>query len=72
MDIPELPVLVSVTAVRALGTETLLYGATEDGSPVIVTPDPGMAADVVARLVTGEGPVSVTVEPWQVARRRDP
>jgi len=70
VDIPEPPVVVNVTHVRALGTETLLYGTREDGSPVLVTADPGMAADVTRRLAAGEGPVPVTVERWQVARWR--
>jgi hypothetical protein len=58
--------LVNVTHVRREGSVTVLYGTAEDGSPVLVAADARMAQDIAARLDAGEGPVPVTVEPWQI------
>jgi len=55
---------VRVTAVRREGSVTLGYGTDETGHPILFAGDPRMMADIAERLP--DGPVAVTVEPWQI------
>lgn len=58
--------LVNVTHVRPEGSTAVLLGTAEDGATVLVAADAKMARDIADRLAAGDGPVPVTVEPWQI------
>lgn len=58
--------LVNVTGWSHEGTTTVLLGTTHDGAPVLVAADARMARAIIDRLAAGDGPVPVTVEPWQI------